>query len=65
LSLQRHEDTGLVGEAFRHHFSGTTRSDDGVEIVSEIGCAATMIVVKDGFVDPEMLVEIEIDAVVG
>ncbi|KAL2859853.1 uncharacterized protein BJX67DRAFT_376001 [Aspergillus lucknowensis] len=52
----RHEDCTAVGEGFtqilgRHGQPG-------------VGAAATMIVVRDGFVDERMLVEIEVDAVV-
>lgn len=34
----------------------------GRDLDTEVGCAATMIVVKDGFVDKEMLVEVEVDS---
>ena len=49
-----------MGEAFKKCFGGGADSagDD------EVGAAATMIVVKDGFIDADMLVEVEVDAVV-
>ncbi|KAL9620122.1 MAG: hypothetical protein Q9160_005328 [Pyrenula sp. 1 TL-2023] len=34
-------------------------------VFSDVEVAATMIVVPNGFVDPDMMVEIELDAVVG
>lgn len=45
-----------VGEALKESFGG---SDDD----PNIGVAATMIVVPGGFVDPDMLVEVEVDAI--
>ena len=50
-----------MGEAFKQCF-GTI---DGSDEEGEIGAAATMIMVKDGFVDGNTLVEVEVDAVVG
>jgi hypothetical protein len=61
--LQHEKFTDVVGQAFAMYYGPRARSQDPNE-VSNIGCAATMIVVKDGFVDPDMLVEIEADAVV-
>ncbi len=46
-----------MGEAFKTCFGGGNE-------VGEVGAAATMIVVKDGFVDGDMLVEVEVEAVV-
>lgn len=54
------EDTEEVGMAFSDMFNENTPGVD-----PEVGTAATMIVVgRGGFVDPKMLVEIELDAVV-
>ncbi|KAK2768162.1 hypothetical protein FQN54_000014 [Arachnomyces sp. PD_36] len=47
---------GEVGGVFGEFFG----KDKG----GEMGCAATMIVVQDGFIDGGMLVEVEVDAVV-
>jgi enamine deaminase RidA (YjgF/YER057c/UK114 family) len=55
MFVARKEDTEGVGEAFAAFFKGRGET--------EVGTAATMIVVG-GFVDEEMLVEIEMDAVV-
>ncbi|KAJ5745352.1 Chitin synthase C [Penicillium odoratum] len=55
MFVSRKEDCGVVGEAFRELLG----KDHG----GQIGTAATMIVVADGFVDDNMLVEIEADAV--
>lgn len=58
---QRHEDTGAVGEQLKEHLGAQTTGDGG----DYCAVAATMIVVGSGaFVDPEMLVEVEVDAVV-
>jgi enamine deaminase RidA (YjgF/YER057c/UK114 family) len=60
MFVARQEDTEEVGVAFSGLFNNEI---DGVD--DEVGTAATMIVVgKGGFVDPEMLVEVELDAVV-
>jgi enamine deaminase RidA (YjgF/YER057c/UK114 family) len=60
MYVARQEDTEEVGVAFSGLFNNEV---DGVD--DEVGTAATMIVVgKGGFVDPEMLVEVELDAVV-
>ena len=59
MFVARQEDTGAVGEAFSKMFNGASPGVD-----PEAGAAATMIVVgQGGFVDPEMLVEIELDAI--
>ncbi|KEQ74132.1 YjgH family protein, partial [Aureobasidium namibiae CBS 147.97] len=55
MFVQKQEDCGAVAEAFSEVL--------GKQNGSEVGCAATMIVVG-GFVDKEMLVEIERDAMV-
>ncbi|KAL4878653.1 Endoribonuclease L-PSP/chorismate mutase-like protein [Aspergillus karnatakaensis] len=56
MFVSRREDCGAVGDGFKEVL--------GKENGEETGAAATMIVVKDGFVDERMLVEIEVDAVV-
>ncbi|KAI4737056.1 hypothetical protein E4T50_12457 [Aureobasidium sp. EXF-12298] len=55
MFVQKQEDCGAVAEAFSEVLGKQNRAD--------FGCAATMIVVG-GFVDAEMLVEIECDAMV-
>jgi enamine deaminase RidA (YjgF/YER057c/UK114 family) len=55
MFLQRQEDCGAVAEAFSEVL--------GKQNGGDFGCAATMIVVGI-FVDPEVLVEIECDAMV-
>lgn len=55
MFVQRQDDCGAVAEAFSEVLGKREGSD--------CGCAATMIVVG-GFVDAEMLVEIECDAMV-
>ena len=54
-AVQNFDDCLDVGEALREAFG--SRDDD-----PDIGAAATMIVVG-GFVDPDMLVEVEVDAI--
>ncbi|KAJ5665172.1 Chitin synthase C [Penicillium sp. IBT 18751x] len=55
MFVSRKEDCDAVGEGFRDVL--------GKENGDQIGAAATMIVVANGFVDDDMLVEIEVDAV--
>lgn len=55
MFVSRKEDCGAVGEGFRDVL--------GKQNGEQIGAAATMIVVANGFVDDEMLVEIEVDAI--
>ncbi|KAG2414589.1 hypothetical protein HFD88_003780 [Aspergillus terreus] len=50
-------DCTAVGEGFREVLG---KHDNA----ANVGAAATMIVVRNGFVDEQMLVEIEVDAVV-
>ncbi|KAL4870913.1 hypothetical protein BDV12DRAFT_194829 [Aspergillus spectabilis] len=57
MFVARREDCNAVGEGFAEVL-GRGESRPGV------GAAATMVVVRDGFVDERMLVEIEVDAVV-
>ncbi|PWY87137.1 putative L-PSP family endoribonuclease [Aspergillus sclerotioniger CBS 115572] len=56
MFVSRHEDCGAVGEGFKYVLG----KDKG----GGIGAAATMIVVRGGFVNEGMLVEVEVDAVV-
>lgn len=55
MFVSRKEDCGAVGEGFRDVL--------GKHLGDQIGAVATMIVVANGFVDDEMLVEIEVDAI--
>lgn len=55
MFVNKNEDCPEAGKAFKKIFG----QDDGN------GVAATMLVVPGGFVDREMLVEIEMDAMVG
>ncbi|KAL4778080.1 Endoribonuclease L-PSP/chorismate mutase-like protein [Aspergillus varians] len=56
MFVSRPEDCTAVGEGFTEILG--CKSQPGV------GAAATMLVVRDGFVDARMLVEIEVDAIV-
>lgn len=55
MFVSRKEDCGAVGEGFRE-ILGRHNGD-------QVGAVATMIVVANGFVDDDMLVEIEVDAI--
>ena len=55
MFVSRKEDCGVVGEAFREVL--------GKQNGGQVGTAATMIVVANSFVDDDMLVEIEVDAI--
>ncbi|KAJ5099714.1 Chitin synthase C [Penicillium argentinense] len=55
MFVSRKEDCGVVGEAFREVL--------GKKNGGQVGAAATMIVVANSFVDDDMLVEIEVDAI--
>lgn len=57
MFVGRRDVCGDVGEGFREVFG---KGEGG----GELGTAATMIVVPGGFVDEEMLVEVEVDAIV-
>lgn len=57
MFVSRAEDCMAVGKAFSELLGRASRPG--------LGAAATMLVVRDGFVDDRMLVEIEMDAVVG
>lgn len=59
------DDCGVVGDAFRATFGGQPLGvDDEASKQDLVAATATMIVVPGGFVDPEILVEIEVDAFV-
>ncbi|EAW12252.1 YjgH family protein [Aspergillus clavatus NRRL 1] len=55
MFVARSEDCMAVGEGFREVL--------GKQQGGGMGAAATMIVVQNGFVNPEMLVEVEVDAI--
>lgn len=61
MFVARHEDCAAVGSAFKNVFGGDQAHGVGSDIV---GAAATMIVVPGGFVDEDMLMEVEVDAYV-
>ena len=64
MFVASNNDAGAVGLAFRETF-GQTPPNDTPDLRIVTGTSATMIVSgKDSFVDPEMLVEVEVDAVV-
>jgi hypothetical protein len=72
MYVAKPEDCGAVGEGFREVFGKkngppSTRDGEGALIQGEegeVGVVATMVVVKDGFVENDMLVEVEVDAIV-
>lgn len=57
-STQRHEDCEAVGKAMREVFVDDLPED-------EVGIAATMVVMTNGFVDPDIRVEVEVEAYTG
>jgi enamine deaminase RidA (YjgF/YER057c/UK114 family) len=59
MFVSRHEDCLAVGEGFREVLGRHIQCEDG----SQIGTAATMIVVQNGFINEDMLVEIEVDGI--
>ena len=61
MFVANQKDCVAVGEGFREVLGKGNGSEYGYE---GIGAAATMIVVPGGFVHDEMLVEIEVDAIV-
>lgn len=65
MFVARRQDCGAVGEAFRDILGKKDPADNGGQGAqqSQIGAAATMIVVPGGFVDENMMVEIEVDAI--
>lgn len=73
MYVAKPEDCGAVGEGFREVFGkkdglpSSARDGEGALIQGEegeVGVVATMVVVKDGFVEKDMLVEVEVDAIV-
>lgn len=74
MYVAKPEDCGAVGEGFREVFGkknglppSTVDGDRGLLIQGEegeVGVVATMVVVMDGFVERDMLVEVEVDAIV-
>ncbi|QKX59043.1 uncharacterized protein TRUGW13939_06173 [Talaromyces rugulosus] len=73
MYVAKPEDCGAVGEGFREVFGkkngppSSTRDGEGALIQGEegeVGVVATMVVVKGGFVENDMLVEVEVDAIV-
>lgn len=54
MFVSRPDDCTAVGEGFSELFGRTSHPN--------VGAAATMVVVRDGFVDGRMLVEVEMDA---
>ncbi|CRG90469.1 hypothetical protein PISL3812_07513 [Talaromyces islandicus] len=74
MYVANQEDCGAVGEGFREVFgkkNGPPSSAQDCESAlliqgeeGEVGVVATMVVVKDGFVEKDMLVEVEVDAIV-
>ncbi|KAJ5297307.1 hypothetical protein PENANT_c005G08197 [Penicillium antarcticum] len=55
-----HEDCAAVGEGFREILGKQNQGKYGL-----VGAAATMIVVNGGFINKDMLVEVEVDAIAG
>ena len=54
-----HDDCEAVGEAFREVLGKQNHVESGI-----VGAAATMIVVNGGFINKQMLVEVEVDAII-
>ncbi|KAJ5783288.1 YjgF/Yer057p/UK114 family [Penicillium paradoxum] len=59
MFVSRHENCEGVGIGFSEILGKHNKSEHGC-----VGVAATMIVVNGGFINEEMLVEIEVDAIV-
>ncbi|OQE44847.1 hypothetical protein PENCOP_c002G05831 [Penicillium coprophilum] len=59
MFVSRHENCEAVGQGFKEILGKHNIGEGGM-----IGAAATMIVVNDGFINKDMLVEIEVDAIV-
>lgn len=61
MFVAKYEDCGAVGDAYKSVFGGSqlASSENAGDL---LGAAATMIVVPGGFVDEDMLVEVEVDA---
>ncbi|KAK2873785.1 hypothetical protein FQN49_002065 [Arthroderma sp. PD_2] len=60
MFVGRHEYCGAVGEAFTEIFGDQNNNSSNGD--AEIGTAATMLVVQNGFINHEMMVEVEVDA---
>ncbi|CAG8885709.1 unnamed protein product [Penicillium egyptiacum] len=60
MFVTRHKDCEAVGRGISEILGKYNRAGSGM-----IGAAAIMIVVNGGFIDKGMLVEIEVDAVMG
>jgi enamine deaminase RidA (YjgF/YER057c/UK114 family) len=60
MFVGRHEYCAAVGEGFREILGKQNQGKEGL-----VGAAATMIVVNGGFINKDMLVEVEVDAIVG
>ncbi|DAA73811.1 TPA_exp: Uncharacterized protein A8136_4014 [Trichophyton benhamiae CBS 112371] len=60
MFVGRHEDCGAVGEAFTEIFGDQKSNANNTN--AEIGTAATMLVVQNGFINRDMMVEVEVDA---
>lgn len=58
MFVAKFEDCGVVGDTYKAIFGGGQSEDED----DLSGAAATMIVVPGGFVDEEILVEVEVDA---
>ncbi|OJJ44320.1 hypothetical protein ASPZODRAFT_135140 [Penicilliopsis zonata CBS 506.65] len=65
MYVGRHEDCEAVGAGFREVLGKDQNGEDtrGTGTGTGLGAVATMIVVHGGFVHPDMLVEVEVDAV--
>lgn len=61
MFVAKYENCGAVEDAYKAVFAGdqSSNSANGEDL---LGAAATMIVVPGGFVDEDMLVEVEVDA---
>ncbi|KAJ6007222.1 hypothetical protein N7522_005573 [Penicillium canescens] len=59
MFVGRHEHCAAVGEGFREILGKQNLGKEGL-----VGAAATMIVVNGGFINKDMLVEVEVDAIV-
>lgn len=63
MFVGRYEDCVGVQEVFTEMMGDPNSKGDG-KGAAEVGAAATMLVMRDGFVDRDMLVEVEVDAMV-
>ncbi|KAJ5105374.1 hypothetical protein NUU61_002721 [Penicillium alfredii] len=58
MFVSHHEHCAAVGEGFKDILGKQNQGENDL-----VGAAATMIVVQDGFINKEMLVELEVDAI--